>query len=623
MKISKRLQLTAVASISLVVVLCAVLFSAIVRIRSEDRKESIAVELLRNLYERATLRDEYLFRHEERASLQWQAKRRQFRDLLLVAEQRFRRPEAKATLAEMRANFEDGESLVRGLLANTQQTAEDPAFAHEVENRLASQLLIKSYNMLSAAVKLQELSDRASASAQSSAVAFAILFVLAMMTTVSWLSLSMSRLIAGRIRKLQKGAGIIGRGELDYRIKVEGSDELSELSLSINEAAEKLKSSYEALEDSERRFRAAAEGSMDAFFLLRAVRDKEGRITDFDLVDLNAKAEKMLDLPRDLARGRKLSELDGQGMGGSFEKLVRVLETGRTLEEELPAEAREAGERWLRHQIVPLGGSGVAVSTRDITEPKLAEQEIRRLNEDLKHNVAQLRAVNRELESFSYSISHDLRAPLRHITGFVELLNKDFPEGLDPKGRHYLQVISDSARRMGQLVDDLLSFSRMGRAEMLRRQVDLEGLAREAIRELQDEAKDRKVEWKLAPLPRVFGDAAMLRQVFSNLLSNALKFTRGRQQPVIEVGADSDAPEAEHVIYVKDNGVGFDQRYADKLFSLFQRLHRVEEFEGTGVGLANVNRIIQRHGGRTWAAGAVDQGATFYFSLPKAKREEA
>jgi light-regulated signal transduction histidine kinase (bacteriophytochrome) len=176
---------------------------------------------------------------------------------------------------------------------------------------------------------------------------------------------------------------------------------------------------------------------------------------------------------------------------------------------------------------------------------------------------------------------------------------------------------------MGQLVDDLLSFSRMGRAEMLRRQVDLEGLAREAIRELQDEAKDRKVEWKLAPLPRVFGDAAMLRQVFSNLLSNALKFTRGRQQPVIEVGADSNTPEAEHVIYVKDNGVGFDQRYADKLFSLFQRLHRVEEFEGTGVGLANVNRIIQRHGGRTWAAGAVDQGATFYFSLPKAKREEA
>ncbi len=248
-----------------------------------------------------------------------------------------------------------------------------------------------------------------------------------------------------------------------------------------------------------------------------------------------------------------------------------------------------------------------------------AERRIGELNQELQHNVRQLEAANRELEAFSYSVSHDLRAPLRHITGFVELLNNRNPEALDEKSRHYLQVISRSAEKMGNLIDDLLSFSRMGRAELMKTSVDLGELVREVIADLEGQTADRRISWEVGPLPVVEGDAAMLRLVLVNYLGNALKFTRTRAEARIEIGAVTGQPE-ETLVFVRDNGVGFDMRYAAKLFGLFQRLHDAEEFEGTGVGLANVRRIIHRHGGRTWAEGTVGGGATFWFSLPKTVR---
>ncbi len=249
-----------------------------------------------------------------------------------------------------------------------------------------------------------------------------------------------------------------------------------------------------------------------------------------------------------------------------------------------------------------------------------AEKKINELNAELSHHLLQVEAVNKELEAFSYSVSHDLRAPLRHITGFVELLNERDLSALDDKSRHYLQVISEAARKMGVLIDDLLAFSRMGRAEMMKTRVDLGQLVREIVSDLEQDFHDRNISWEIAPLPVVVGDAAMLRQVLVNLIANALKFTRQQQQARIEIGAISEHPD-ETLFYVRDNGVGFDMKYVDKLFGLFQRLHDPQEFEGTGVGLANVQRIILRHGGRIWAESSPDSGAVFWFSLPN--REEA
>jgi signal transduction histidine kinase len=226
----------------------------------------------------------------------------------------------------------------------------------------------------------------------------------------------------------------------------------------------------------------------------------------------------------------------------------------------------------------------------------------------------EVEAANRELEAFSHSVSHDLRAPLRHMTGFVELLEKRAPAGLDEKSRHYLRVISDASRKMGTLIDELLSFSRTARADMVLGRVPLGSLVEAVIGDLAREAEGRQVVWDVAPLPEVSGDAAMLRQVWFNLIANALKFSRPRSPARIRIGALT--ADGEVRCFVRDNGVGFDMKYADKLFHVFQRLHREADFEGTGVGLANVQRIVHRHGGRTWAEAAPEQGAVFWFSLP-------
>ncbi|SHH05562.1 sensor histidine kinase [Bradyrhizobium erythrophlei] len=254
----------------------------------------------------------------------------------------------------------------------------------------------------------------------------------------------------------------------------------------------------------------------------------------------------------------------------------------------------------------------------EVVQRRQREDEIRKLNLELGKRALELEASNKELESFAYSVSHDLRAPLRHMVGYSELLQRQASSLLDEKSQRFIRTILDSAKRMGNLIDDLLSFSRIGRAETKKTQVDLGQLVQEVVAEIKQDTKGRDIAWKVGALPVCYGDRSMLRLVVVNLVSNAAKFTRLRRPAEIEIGCvDRNKKEVE--VFVRDNGAGFDMQYVNKLFGVFQRLHLPEQFEGTGIGLATVQRIIHRHGGEVRGEGAVDQGATFYFSLTKAQ----
>ncbi|HEX7631071.1 MAG TPA: ATP-binding protein, partial [Lacunisphaera sp.] len=313
------------------------------------------------------------------------------------------------------------------------------------------------------------------------------------------------------------------------------------------------------------------------------------------------------------AQGRRIRELVPDFEQSWFQTFGRVARTGEPIRFQ---NFSPLLQRWFDVYAFRYGEptrNQVAILFANITERKQHEEEIRALNTALQQRATQLEAANRELEAFSYSVSHDLRAPLRHVDGFANLLQQKSADRLDEQGRRYLTTISESARHMGRLIDDLLSFSRMGRAHMQFSLVDQDALVATVIREGRYPAG---VEWRIAPLPPVQSDHAMLRQVWSNLIDNAVKYSSKVPQPRVEIASQPEGAKDETVFFVRDNGAGFDMRYAGKLFGVFQRLHAAHEFEGTGIGLANVRRIVSRHGGRTWAEGEPGRGATFYFSLP-------
>ena len=332
-----------------------------------------------------------------------------------------------------------------------------------------------------------------------------------------------------------------------------------------------------------------------------------------------------------------------------FKQMYQSIANGKVWHDEIKNRAKDGSLYWVDTTIVPfLGAEGkprqyVAIRA-DITERKLAaealaqqaselsrqaeqrkadEQEIRNLNDELEHRViertSQLEAANKELEAFTYSVSHDLRAPLRHIAGFSKMLAEESGVSLQPEAQHYLQRIQDGTRRMGTLVDDLLNLARIGRHELRLQVTGLDSVVKDVIADLAPDLEGRKIEWKIGKLPYVEGDPALLKVVFQNLLSNAVKYTRPRADAIIEVSVDQVA--GEQVVCVRDNGVGFNMNYADKLFGVFQRLHRAEDFEGTGVGLATAQRIVQKHGGRIWAQAELDKGAVFYVTLGNGKTE--
>jgi PAS domain S-box-containing protein len=330
--------------------------------------------------------------------------------------------------------------------------------------------------------------------------------------------------------------------------------------------------------------------------------------TDGYFRHLNRQWEQTLGYTIEELEGRQFLEfVHPDDLQGTFEAIATLSDQRPVIGFTNRYRCKDGSYRWIEWRSAPAGRL-IYAAARDITSHVEDAEALRVANEALE-------AANRELEAFSYSVSHDLRAPLRHISGFVDLLQRNAAGQLDEKNRRWLDTVAEAARDMGQLIDDLLVFSRMGRSELLGADCDLRAIVDEIIEMLMRGAGDRSVIWSVADLPVVHGDPSMLRLALMNLLGNAFKYTRTRQPACIEIGCGEDGDE--WVFRITDNGVGFDMRYADKLFGVFQRLHSPKEYEGTGIGLANVQRIVHRHGGRVWADGEVDRGATFSFSLPR------
>jgi len=350
-------------------------------------------------------------------------------------------------------------------------------------------------------------------------------------------------------------------------------------------------------------------------------------------VRMNRAGEELIGVPRDQLIGKNDYDFFPKDQADFFtEKDRAVLNVEHQIDiPEEPLQTSSGEVRYLHTKKVaivdPDGVPRYLLGiSEDITARKKAEEEVASLNESLRRRAAELEAANKELEAFSYSVSHDLRAPLRHIDGFADLLSRKAGSRLDAEARRHLDTISASAKEMGQLIDDLLSFSRMSRSPMQQSMVNLGRLVEEERERLEGEAPvAKKVAWRVAMLPNIRGDARMLQLAIRNLLSNAVKYSGRNPAPEIEIESRDEGGEV--VLSVRDNGVGFDMKYADKLFGVFQRLHANEDFEGTGIGLANVRRIVHRHGGRTWAEGVLGRGATFYVALPRdsvaAEREAA
>jgi PAS domain S-box-containing protein len=371
--------------------------------------------------------------------------------------------------------------------------------------------------------------------------------------------------------------------------------------------------------EEEEKFRNLLESAPDAMVIV----DRDGLVQI-----VNAQTERLFGYSRDELIGKPVEILMPQrfhaqhvGHRSNYSESPRPREMGAGLE--LSGRRKDGTEFPIEISLSPFktrGRTFISSAIRNVSDRRQAEEQIRKLNSVLRDRIAELNAVNKELESFSYSVSHDLRAPLRHIDGFTRILKEEYAGELPQDGVRYLDRVLEAANHMGHLVDDLLNLARIGRREVAKQRVRLEDVVREAIAELPPETSQRNIEWLIEPLAYADCDPGLLKLVFSNLLSNSAKFTRTRQDAVIEIGECESRGASAY--FVRDNGVGFDPKYADKLFGVFQRLHRQEDFEGTGIGLATVQRIIRRHGGEIWAESEPDRGATFFFTLGAQPEEQ-
>jgi len=424
----------------------------------------------------------------------------------------------------------------------------------------------------------------------------------------------------GRVRfeanKVRKD-GTIFLAQVDI-VSVRGEDGSSLYRVSTVSDITESRVSEDASVRSEKRYRDLFENTADGVVRCQVLYDENGEPYELICLDINKSFIKLTGL--DNVLGRRVTEVIANIRESNpeiFEICGRVASTGEPEKFETFIKEIRSGAWFSISAYSPENGFLVAVF-ENITERKQAEEEIHVLNTELEQRVSertsQLEAANKELEAFSYSVSHDLRAPLRAIDGFTSILVSEYGEKLDDEGKRICGIIGSESQRMEHLINDLLAFSRLGRKELHSSKIDMTSLANSVVNELVEHEDKERIHFHIGKLHSATGDPALIRQVWINLLSNAIKFTSRKKRVVIEMGSTRNQDEI--VYYVRDNGAGFDMAYEDKLFGVFQRLHSESEFEGTGVGLAIVKRVVHRHGGHVWAEGKIDKGATFYFALP-------
>jgi len=507
LKIRTRLRIVTAASAALIVIMALLFYWSQYRLATANRAKNLADEIVSSVFERNTLRNDYLNNDNQRAKDQWFLKHNQLRDLLKSAPADLVSMSDREIFADIQEKIEGSSAIFQQILSNRESAgvgARQTSGAIEIENRLVAQLLLKFLDTIADARKLQAAGNELIAATQKTAamVSLSIIVTVALfMIIVAW---SIGRIINKGIESLQRGAAAVGAGDLHHTILITGADEFVNVAAAFNTMSGKLAESHAALEQ--------------------------------DIV----------------ARMRAAKEIEG-------------------------------------------------------------------LNQELNHTVVQLQGANQELEAFAYSVSHDLRAPLRAMGGFSQALMEDFGDKLETEARAYLDEIVIGSRHMGQLIDGLLTLSRSTRGELRHDRIDLSKMADRIRVELERSEPQRRVEWRIEPDLSTDGDSCMIEVIIRNLLDNAWKYTTGTAMPMIRVYAEVEGSELFYC--VADNGAGFDMFHAEKLFQPFQRLHRQDEFPGIGIGLATAQRIVHRHGGIFHATGIPHKGATFRFSLPYGEKQ--